>query len=363
RRGDYQHALTYAEKADRLYQTAKPTVEGALLLAITHGSILMNLGHYHQAKAMAEAQVAQCDVRTSPRLVAELQDLLGKIATYAADTPTALRHFTYALELRQRYGDPRELMRSYSYLAVAYSRRWQWRLAENANVTALALAERIGDRAFATQIEANLAAIHLAEGAYFKAIELLEQCQARYEQMDNVVGLQQVTGNLAYAYLKLNRLSQAAAHANRAITMAETIEQPWQLVKSILILGEIEYEQGQLQKARQRCEEAQRLITTTGMAAQSEYFVLLGKIHYHAEQPTQAAIAFQQAVECCLQQEAWAELAQTKLLWARMALHNQERTQAEQLLAEVELLVADNELVGLQQEIRELHEMLAENPS
>ncbi|MCB0128999.1 MAG: CHAT domain-containing protein, partial [Caldilineaceae bacterium] len=78
RRGDYQHALTYAEKADRLYQTAKPTVEGALLLAITHGSILMNLGHYHQAKAMAEAQVAQCDVRTSPRLVAELQDLLGK---------------------------------------------------------------------------------------------------------------------------------------------------------------------------------------------------------------------------------------------------------------------------------------------
>jgi len=154
---------------------------------------------YHQAGAYANEGTAL--------------NSIGRVYRAHGRLDEALKCQLQALALHQKYGSPFELMQSHNAVAVVEQFSGNVTASREHFESALAIARQTSSPRIQDFLNANIASLLIGLGEYEKAARTLEDVIARGLDTNTTVRY----GNLALAYVKLNRPADAVDAANHAL--------------------------------------------------------------------------------------------------------------------------------------------------
>ena len=138
---------------------------------------------------------------------------IGRVYRAHGRLDEALKCQLQALALHEKYGAPFELMQSHNAVAVVETQIGNLAAARTHYERALAIARQSGSPRIQDFLNANIAVLLNDDGEYEKAAHTLEEVIAHGTDVYPSIRY----SNLSIAYLRLNRLTDAIAAADRAL--------------------------------------------------------------------------------------------------------------------------------------------------
>ncbi len=205
---------------------------------------------------------------------AHSESTLGLYKSLLGRFPEALVHLERSLEHARELGTTRAEAESLTALSALYEQWGRWEEAEDAARRAVELGRRLGrnDNELAALNDLILACLDL--GRYAEAEEFLvrarELCEGPLE-----------AGHVAMAWAlsadtchHLGRPEPAAAHAERAVTLAAWSESPLRRAKAENTVGRVRFKRGEYAAALALHTHAHRLASAVGYRAEEAYALL-----------------------------------------------------------------------------------------
>jgi CHAT domain-containing protein/tetratricopeptide (TPR) repeat protein len=177
------------------------------------------LGHY--AKAMEHYETSDhlfsaCQCALADR--SYLQTSMGRVERLQGRPQAALPHYRLAMHLQMQAHDFTYLPQTINAMAVAYGSMHNYALATVYYKRALAVAYRIHSTPFIQFLEANLGYAYFQMGKPALAVPLLERAVALQTTANGHCTRE---GQLADAYLAMDRFTDAESEETKAITACE----------------------------------------------------------------------------------------------------------------------------------------------
>jgi tetratricopeptide (TPR) repeat protein len=345
RQGGHDEALArLTEGRDLLAQVGSAAGEDARL-AVSYGTALLALGRYDEVVAGAQTALDSLpSVSASPRVAADLHDLIGKVCFFRGNFAQGMEQFQSALALRETCADQQGMIRSYSNLAVVYGEQNRYEQARQANEAALEIAERLEDRVALATLYMNMAADAIEQGSYHQAIDYGEHTLALGSKMGDTYILSIAHHNLGEAHRLTKRFDQAIVHLEQAIELAEQAEDRHGVVYALKELAEVRFSQGKVEEARTYCQRSLDMAEAAGDPFwQPESLDLMGRIHHTVGRWDEGRAAFRQASQIWRTREAQRDLAATLLNWAKLEHSASQEDRARELCAEAAVLAGESQ--------------------
>lgn len=284
KQGRYQEALEYLRRAEAIASVAINHTPPLLLAAIAAdlAQTLTRLAAFDEALAMCEAGLARIrsDQRSieDERIVAELQQQLGKIygmrgrydlaryhflnalsaqesiddlygcarthnnlgylAQLQSDYAAAVEHYTQAEELARKVSAKYILSSVLLNAAYAHYRLAQYDLAQTACHSALELFTEMGDRLGMAQADDTLGIIAYARGEYEYALQVYQQALTIYSEQQNTYQYGNTLALAAQAATANNDPVTALSFATQARQIGERIQVPQLVVEALCAAAE-----------------------------------------------------------------------------------------------------------------------------
>jgi len=340
RKGEYDDALAcLARGRDLLVDIDSATDESARLV-VGYGTVLLALGRHDDA--ILEAQITLdrlSETSPNPRIVADLHDLIGKAHFFKGEFARSLDEFQSALRLREGCSDQQGVIKSLSNLAVVYGEQNRYVEALQANQAALDIAECIGDEVALATLYMNMAADYIDQGVYERAIDFNIRALKLGESMGNVYQLAIGHHNLGDLYRRIEHFDLSADHLKRAIEFAKQASYHNGVIRSMETLAKVYLAQGHVEDALASCLKSLRLAEQTGSQLwQPAILHLLGRIHHLLHRRDEARTHFAEACQIWRKREAWLDLANALLSWAKMEQDDGQVNRALELCVEAATL-------------------------
>lgn len=255
RKGDYELARqSYRQASDLLSQTDLP--EENALLSVGIGTLRLSVGEYDEIMAEVQDELARSSAAVNPLVVAELHDLAGKAYYFKGDLANSTAHFEAAHARREAANDLRGVLRSHSNLAVVYGAQQRLDDAVRTNLSALEVAERIGDTVALAMIYTNLAQDYADQGKFDPAIDFNNRALTLAERMGNVHGIGLARLNSGNIYRQLCEFDIALGHIQSALALIDQINDAHLKISGRLTLAEIYLDQSDFETAAQEAQNA-----------------------------------------------------------------------------------------------------------
>ncbi|MCB0061147.1 MAG: hypothetical protein KDE19_03495 [Caldilineaceae bacterium] len=184
----------------------------------------------------------------------------GNVREAEGEFAAAVAAYEKALALARSIADTAQEARVHRFLARVYARMQHFAAAiEEANL-ANAHYAAVGDRTNQEVMRNLMGSIYLETGAYTQVINLLLPAIVFFRRVNNTHFIAATAANLAEAYLKLDMVEQAEAHAHEALGL----EEPYIYSHAHYTLGLIRRAQQDLDGAEEHLLEAARFAEQNG---------------------------------------------------------------------------------------------------
>lgn len=214
----------------------------------------------------------------------------------------AITHYETAWQVTEKKGWPEEISGAdrqalYSSLGRAYELVEEWTKAEDTYKAMIAYAQSIEATAMECQGLNSLAAVYyLMPNKVEQAVALLERALTIAEQSGNRRGMAETVWNLAMAAYFNEELELALHHAEQALDLTRDLQHPQFMARHLSILAYIYLKQRAWDKVEAYAAEAGRLYTDSGklvLADDSQRALGFGQIL--AGKPQEALATLQKA--------------------------------------------------------------------
>jgi tetratricopeptide (TPR) repeat protein len=176
-------------------------------------------------------------------------------------------------------------------------RHGHWQDWADVQRTALAAAQRLGDKHAQARIIRAAGGLSLRLGRYEQARENFRQALALYSAVNDLVGQAHAHGDMAMTFAIQNRYREALAHSERALDLARSSGYPQVHAQTLNRVGWHTAHLGDYQRALRCCRQALSLLRnhrdagTEGCAWDS-----LGYVHQRLRHHTRATECYERAV-------------------------------------------------------------------
>ncbi len=216
------------EILQRAWALVRPFGEARLQGLILHqwGDRLTNMGDYGAALEKLEAASPLIDRLGKPLEAAYLATSLGRAYRLHGLPEEALTYQKKALAISERSGDQRSIAQALRAVAVAYAALGRHAEALDFAARSLSFARGSGNPVTIAFAIGLLAAYQLEVGQYSKVIELAQS--ALLDKDHPAMREEEVflRISLGRAYLGVGRLDDAVGEVDRAVSLAEALDQP-----------------------------------------------------------------------------------------------------------------------------------------
>lgn len=320
RKGEYQEALVCLERGRDLVIDISEANDESALLAVGYGTVLLALERFDDVIVEVQTALDQMGkAPVNPRIAADLYDLLGKVHYFEGEFAESLEQFRSALKLREGASDQQGVIKSYSNLAVVYGGQNRYDEALKANETALEIAEHIGDEVAIATLCMNMTADYIDQGAYKQAIEFSNRALNLSDKMGNVYQLAIIHHNLGDLYKRMGDLELAIAHLTQAIDFAKQMEDQGGMIGTMIELADVYLVLGRVNDALAQGLESLHLIEQSGIAFwRPASLHSLGSTYAAMQRWDEGRETLEEACQIWREREAWMDLCDTLLCWAKL---------------------------------------------
>ena len=183
------------------------------------GDGLFSRGRYEEAYDKLQQAARLYDAMGDPVALGTVYNSLGRIYRAHGQLEEALRYQVMALELHQKAGEPLQLMQSLNAVAVVHGFLGHPKEAREFYERALEIAERSSSPRIQDFLRANIASQLSAQGEFARSAVVLQEIIAR--GVDSYPSVRH--NQLAYALVKLGRLPEALAAAEKSLALCGNV--------------------------------------------------------------------------------------------------------------------------------------------
>jgi len=277
RRGDANDTLSYAQlaKANLAKRMADPDAAVAWASAATTdareagdlfaeaaalqelGNLAQRRGDFSAALGFFEASRDSNEILGDWNKVVDNERSLAVLTLALRGADEALSHYQRALEIARALADPEREAEVLRGMGVAHETRGDLEQAEEYLRASL---EAMPDAAAGVRASTlhRLGTVELARGDLETGIDrLVEALDLR--QVQDLRGLSLNHRDLGIALTRAERFAEARGHLEKALDLDRDQDDPFRQARTLFRLAELEGAEGDLDRARERIEEALRL--------------------------------------------------------------------------------------------------------
>ncbi|MBI6546862.1 MAG: tetratricopeptide repeat protein [Cyanobacteria bacterium NC_groundwater_1444_Ag_S-0.65um_54_12] len=301
RKGDFPDAL-------RAYREAFDLAGGDPLAlarsAARMGSVLLRLGQYRDAIALAQSSLAYLEGLDQPSDEAFISSVLGMCFHRTGKWEAALRAHTRSLDLRQRVGDISGVARSHNNIGNVATIMGSWREAQQHYTCSLALFRKIGDRSYLVMTLNNLGNLLVAQGNEQLAERHFQEALRLARQLGDAMGVATALGNLGESQLVCGNAKAALSYLDECLVMVSNMSHQEYLSEIHCARGRALMKLEQHAAARAELELARQQAEATGYHAfMGVVDRTLAELEFSQDRPDQA-IQLARAAEATLRPSA-----------------------------------------------------------
>lgn len=218
-------------------------------------------GEYGQAiECFAEA-VRLGNERGEMSIAAVALRRIGHIYSKMSEWSKALEHYEKSIETARSSGDMIAVANAMCAMGTVHLERGEWAQVKSSYEKALEIATEKQDPQLRSQVLNNLGAMYNILGEWREAIWCYEKSIPLLRSIHNVRGLAETYNNLGMTYRDKNELRIANRYFKKSLEIARS-EGDVRLTATInLNRVEASLRLGELEEARERCEEAFEILT------------------------------------------------------------------------------------------------------
>jgi DNA-binding SARP family transcriptional activator/tetratricopeptide (TPR) repeat protein len=182
-------------------------------------------------------------------------------------------------------------------LTTFFDRRGYWRSYPTAQQTALASAQRLGDREAQALVHRSLGHASTQVGSYQDAVHHYEQALDFYRQLGDREGQARVLLGLGFIHDRQGQYRDALAHCLQALDVYKTLGDRARQASILNNIGWCHVRLGSYQDALAYCQQALNLHQEIGYQhGEANAWDTLGCAHDHLGQHSEAIICYQEAL-------------------------------------------------------------------
>lgn len=251
----YDEAIEVAEDALR-HASGEALPEGLAMAQSVLGEVVLHRQEFPRAFGLLGEAIGAFEGYNAPRQLARALRRLGTAHWRAGDYDLAVRHFHRARDLVGVLGDVWELARIFSTLGGVAYERGDVEEARRETEEALRLYEASGDRRNAAWLQGNLDLVYARLGQYDRALEYNAHLIETSRDLGDRLALTVALDNRASSLFEIGRLDEAYAAQTEAVSVAESMDDAWQMARHRAALGHRLYLRGELDPALAHFEGA-----------------------------------------------------------------------------------------------------------
>jgi tetratricopeptide (TPR) repeat protein len=236
-----------------------------LTLLIAMGKVSDSLGDWRRALGWFRTGLALSEEIRDLRSKAEILHRIGILRLKEGRWEEALQCFDLCREIGERkVHDERYSAMAELGAGMVHTRRGRSDRADECFTRALAIAEKLDDRAMIAEIHENQGILLVRRGEYDEAMTLFVNNLARFERSRDIRGMARVFYDLGDVYRRMNEVEKAVEYLERSMEAALELGDRHLVAKNYLAKGELYLSSRDLTLALAYSEKAIRAFSRIG---------------------------------------------------------------------------------------------------
>ncbi len=284
-----QRGLALAEAAGNRAVAAN-TLNNLGIIARLRGNYELALGSYRRSLALFEAL-------DDKRSIARLENNLGVAYNAMGNATAALQHYLRSLPIAEEVGNKAGVASTLNNVSMIYRGLGNYSLALEYSQRSFAISEAIGDKTEISFALEEIGKIHAQAGEHARALECYRKSLEIAEQTGEKVEIAIRLLSVGNGYGNLGDDTQALAYYQRGLSLAESIGAPFTTIAFLFRLAHLQLKQG---RAAEALEFAERSVAQSRqIGAHRDYWqaLLIAGLAFRAlNQPVPARQRFEEAI-------------------------------------------------------------------
>ncbi len=273
--GDYVTAKKHLDKAGELLKTVKDSASLSSYYD-TYGSLYLSEGKADSSLLFYKKEIPFIPAGFTLRLIYTYMNI-ARAYTQLANFPAALIYFQKALSIAEKAGN--ETGQAYVYLnmGIALNEMRDYKKAEQSYLNAIKFAGKTANKGVESSASYNLCIVYIHYERYKEAYTYGMNGARLAKIIGDVETEAACLSNSAGALAQLNELNKAEKLARQAITIADSLNEPFSIAASYAAMGEILRRAGKNKEAIPFFEKSCRSVTGANMydpVTAGNYFAL-----------------------------------------------------------------------------------------
>ena len=241
--GDYELAISYAEKAETLAKTLgfKKGVANALN---NQGAIYVDQSDYSKALDYYLRSLKISEEIGHKKGISGSLGNIGLIYKHQGDYPKALDYFLRSLKIREEIGDNMGIASSLNNIGIIYYIQGNYPKALDFYLRSLKIKENIGDKKGIPSSLNNIGNIFGSQGDYPKALNYYLRSLKIREEIGDKKGIAAILNNIGNIYILQGDYPKALDYNLRSLKIQDEIGDKEGIANSFINLGSAYFQTG-----------------------------------------------------------------------------------------------------------------------
>ena len=241
--GDYELAISYAEKAETLAKTLgfKKGVAKALN---NQGAIYVDQSDYSKALDYYLRSLKISEEIGHQKGISGSLGNIGWIYKHQGDYPKALDYFLRSLKIREEIGDNMGIANSLNNIGIIYYMQGNYPKALDFYLRSLKIKENIGDKKGIPSSLNNIGNIFGSQGDYPKALNYYLRSLKIREEIGDKKGIAAILNNIGNIYILQGDYPKALDYNLRSLKIQDEIGDKNGIANSFINLGSAYFQTG-----------------------------------------------------------------------------------------------------------------------
>ncbi|TWX55719.1 ATP-binding protein [Colwellia hornerae] len=252
------------------------------------------MGEYSQSITASQASLSYYINSAEPLRLAGLYNNLALAYIDLGDTSKTLVNFQLAETIYNKFGTKQDQIDVRYNIAGLYLRLKRYDVAIELYLDVIAQLPYVDDKITLAKAQGELGTVYKYSGEYQKALKLLLQAIAYFEQSNNTYYLASFSHNIAGLYNMMNQPINATKYATQAINLGKASDHKTALAGGLYSLAQAEFSLGYVEKSYQNLLLSDEIAKQMGHEEQITNNMALLALIYAAQNKQSAAFATHQ---------------------------------------------------------------------
>jgi CHAT domain-containing protein/Tfp pilus assembly protein PilF len=297
RLGNFDQATEHCQRSLAIAEAAGNKVSVASTFN-NLGIIARQRGNYEQALAFYHKGLALEEELGNKRNVARLLNNLGVANNAMGNATAALRYYLRSLTIAEEIGNKAGIASTLNNISMIYRNLGNYKLALEYSERSFALSEAIGDKTTVSMALEELGKLHARAGEHDQALECYRKSLALSEQSGQKLEIAIRLLSVGNGYRNLGNSSQAIDYYQRGLALAESVGVPYTVIAFQITLSRLYLQQGRFSEALEISERAVARARQLGSHADFWQALLIAGVAFHSlKQPESARQRLEEAIK------------------------------------------------------------------